>query len=141
VRDDPRIILDTTWEPQSVELSLDDRQQRILVMLLDAGADVDAHSAGRSLLETAIDSDFSTAVTMLCARGADLGGLSGGGSEPPLSRAVRQGRLGCVHALLEAGAPIGGRCGPDWDAVLEISDRSGDPLVANLLRTSAATTI
>jgi ankyrin repeat protein len=79
--------------------AVDKRNQQIINLLLDYGAELTIHSA----LLHAIDSNFLDMVQLLVEREAPVNVVS---SETPLTRAIRRGYLDIAKYLIESGADV-----------------------------------
>jgi ankyrin repeat protein len=79
--------------------AVDKRNQQIINVLLDYGAELTIHSA----LLHAIDSNFLDMVQLLVEREAPVNVVS---SETPLTRAIRRGYLDIAKYLIESGADV-----------------------------------
>lgn len=101
----------------------------MLKLLLDRGADVNSQrKSGRSPLASSVLFGHGTAVRYLLSKGAktNLGDVG-------LSRAISQGNVEIVKALLEAGADVKSTGGPEPLLVFACFSYNADPQIVKLL--------
>ncbi len=94
------------WQGEDSDPEANAACERIIRALVAAGADVDARAEfGRTPIHEAVEGDWGnqTAVRVLAELGADVNARAGDDSTP-LMAAAAGGAVGCVEALLAAGA-------------------------------------
>lgn len=114
---------------------------RILEMLIDAGADPDAHgNFGRTPLHVAAEDGSLALARKLIAAGADVEARDELGERTPLHVAVANGRLPLAAELLAAGADVNAQDANGMTPLKIAVQNANEPLVELLLQARSETT-
>ena len=104
---------------------------KIVKLLLDAGANVNARSPAGSALARAAQQGHAEIVRLLLQAGADVEAKDGSGWTPLFSAAMNANSE-TVEILLKAGANINARANNGWTALKEAQMRGNENIVQQL---------
>jgi ankyrin repeat protein len=130
------------WSPLVAAVIGEDKDERIVDTLLEAGANPNISSHGLLPLSLAAQSGAVSTVVKLLRNEANpqkqaLPNLDLGHGHPPLYHAILSGSLTTVHALLEAGAHTNDEYRNGWTPMM-IAAREGDHEIGNALSSRGA---
>jgi len=112
-------------------------QNEIIELLIDAGADINAHDIWDTALTSAIKAGHLATVKLLIQKGADVNFSSPGDIQTPVMLAVLLSKIDLVKLLLDAGADINVAKIKKNTALMNAA-RKGDVGIARLLVNAGA---
>ncbi|MEW6713726.1 MAG: ankyrin repeat domain-containing protein [Nitrospirota bacterium] len=112
-------------------------QNEIIELLIDSGADINAHDIGDTALTSAIKAGHLETVKLLIKKGADVNFSSPGDIQTPLMLAALLGKVDLVKLLIDAGADINAEKSKKNTALMNAA-RKGDVGIAKLLLNAGA---
>lgn len=122
------------WSSLQAAVIGEDKDERIVDTLLEAGADPNIPSHGLLPLSLSAQKGDASSVLKLLRNGANpaLPNLHLGHGHPPLYHAIRSGSLLTVHALLEGGAHTNDEYRDGWTPMM-IAAKEGDHEIGKAL--------
>lgn len=130
------------WGALQAAVIGEDRDEKIVDTLLEAGADPNVPSHGLLPLSLAAQNGDASSVTKLLQNKSNMQkkalpdpGLRYG--HPPLYHAIKSGSLATVQVLLEGGAQVNGKYRDGWTPMM-IAAQEGDHEIGRVLKSKGA---